>query len=117
MKNGRVVPVKATIKDVCTDSWVTSPAAVTVGVKNVATPSTNPAADAVETYADAGASSGNTNVFRWTTDATAPGGGFWIYNLDSKALFLVTNSFYRVDIYVGGVQATKTNWGILQPVK
>jgi hypothetical protein len=117
MKNGRTVPVKATIKDVCTDSWVTSPASVTVGVKKVATPTTTPAADAVETYADAGASSGNTNVFRWSADATAPGGGFWIYNLDSKALALVTNSYYRVDIYVGGIQATKTNWGILQPVK
>jgi hypothetical protein len=117
MKNGRTVPVKATIYDVCTQAYVTSPAVVNIGVKKVAAPLTNPAADAVETYADAGASSNNLNLFRWNADATSPTGGFWIYNLDSKGLALVTNSFYRVDIYVGGVQATKTDWGILQPVK
>jgi hypothetical protein len=71
----------------------------------------------VETYADAGASSANTSAFRWTSDATAPGGGFWIYNLDSKALALIVNNFYRVDAYVGSNLATGTTWGILQPVK
>jgi hypothetical protein len=117
MKNGRTVPVKATIYDLCARAYVTSPSVVTIGVKKVATPTTDPASDAIENYSDAGASSGNTNLFRWTSDSTAPGGGFWIYNLDSKALALVTNSYYRIDMYVGGVQATKTDWGILQPVK
>jgi hypothetical protein len=116
MKNGRTVPVKATIYDVCAQAYVTSPAVVTIGVKKT-TVSGTPTPDAVETYADAGASSSNTNLFRWNADSTSPTGGFWIYNLDSKALALVTNSYYRVDIYVGGVQATKTNWGVLQPVK
>jgi hypothetical protein len=45
--------------------------------------------DPVEEYADAGQSSAGTNLFRWATDSTVPGGGFWIYNLDSKALGLV----------------------------
>lgn len=116
MKNGRTVPVKATIYDVCTQAYVTSPAVVTIGVKKTNVSGT-PTPDAVETYADAGASSNGTNLFRWNPDATSPTGGFWIYNLDSKALALVTGSYYRVDIYVGGVQATKTNWGVLQPVK
>jgi hypothetical protein len=116
MKNGRVVPVKATIYDVCAQGYVTSPASVTIGVKKTNV-SGSPTPDAVESYSDAGASSNNTDLFRWNADSTSPTGGFWIYNLDSKGLALVTNSYYRVDIYVGGVQATKTNWGVLQPVK
>ncbi len=43
--------------------------------------------------------------------------GFWIYNLDSKALGLVVNNLYRVDVYVGLVKATVANWAVLQPVK
>jgi hypothetical protein len=116
MKNGRVVPVKAAIYDVCTQAYVTSPAVVTIGVKKTSVSGT-PTPDAVESYADAGASSSGTNLFRWNADTSSPTGGFWIYNLDSKALALATNSYYRVDIYVGGVQATKSNWGVLQPVK
>jgi len=46
-----------------------------------------------------------------------PGGGFWIYNLDSKALGLVVGTRYRVDIYVGPNQATRDTWAVLQPVK
>ncbi|MFL6025263.1 MAG: PKD domain-containing protein [Marmoricola sp.] len=118
MKNGRTVPVKATIFDICSNGgYVTSPAVVTVGVKKVTAPTTPPATDAVESYSDAGASSSNTNLFRWNADATSPTGGFWIYNLDSTGLKMITNSFYRIDIYVNGNQATKTDWAILQPVK
>jgi hypothetical protein len=117
MKNGRTVPVKATIEDLCAGGYVTSPSAVTIRVNKVTAPTTNPVADAVENYADAGASSSNTNLFRWNADATSPTGGFWIYNLDSKALALQTNSFYRVDIWVDSAKATTDNWGILQPVK
>ncbi|MBW8751812.1 MAG: PKD domain-containing protein [Propionibacteriales bacterium] len=117
MKSGRVVPVKASIYDYCAQAYVTSPAAVTINLQKVATPTTAPNPDPVESYADAGASSSNTNLFRWTTDSTAPGGGFWIYNLDSKALALVVGQYYRIDIKVNGVLATGTDWAILQPVK
>ncbi len=117
MKNGRTVPVKATIFDTCSNGgYVTAPAAVTVGVKK-STTSTSATPDPVETYSDAGASSGNTEAFRWNADATSPTGGFWIYNLDSKGLGLTTNTVYRIDIYVDGSQATKTDWALLQPVK
>lgn len=116
MKNGRVVPVKVTLYDVCAQGYVMAPAAVTIQVSKTSGTASIPA-DPVEAYADAGSSSGGTDAFRWTTDATVPGGGFWIYNLDSKALGLVTNNFYRVDAYVNGVKATMTDWGVLQPVK
>jgi hypothetical protein len=115
MKNGRVVPVKATIYDVCAQAYVTDPSNVTIKISK--TSGTNSTSDPVEEYADAGQSSSSTNAFRWTTDATAPAGGFWIYNLDSKALGLVVNNFYRVDVYVGAAKATVATWGVLQPVK
>ena len=115
MKNGRVVPVKATIYDTCAQAYVVDPASVTIKVSK--TSGTSSTSDPVEEYADAGQSSSNTNTFRWTWDATAPAGGFWIYNLDSKALGLVVNNYYRLDIYVGAVKATVATWGVLQPVK
>jgi hypothetical protein len=108
MKNGRVVPVKVTLYDDCAQAIVTDPAAVTIKVSKTSGGGTG---DPVEEYADAGESSAGTDLFRWSTD------GFWIYNLDSKALGLVVNNAYRVDIYVGGVQATVSNWAVLQPVK
>ena len=120
MKSGRTVPVKATIYDLCAQSYVTS-GTVSINVQKVATPQAGASPDAVETYADAGASSSNTQGFRWSADASVPGGGFWIYNLDSKALALAINQYYRIDIWIGGYpsgkQATKTDWAILQPVK
>jgi hypothetical protein len=109
MKNGRVVPVKAKIYDDCVGSFVTDPATdVTIKVSKTAG---GGAGDPVEEYADAGQSSAGTNGFRWSSD------GFWIYNLDSKALGLVVGSDYRVDIYVGSVKATDDSWAVLQPVK
>jgi hypothetical protein len=118
MKNGRVVPVKATIFDVCRASYVNDPTTeVTIKVSKT---SGSGNSDPVEEYADAGQSSAGTNRFRWTTDSSVPGGGFWIYNLDSKALGLVVNNLYRVDIYVGPNQATlatRDTWAVLQPVK
>jgi K319L-like, PKD domain len=110
MKNGRVVPVKATIYDDCVKSFVTDPAA-NVTIKVSKTSGGGGAGDPVEEYADAGQSSAGTNAFRWSSD------GFWIYNLDSKALGLVVDNAYRVDIYVGAVKATTSNWAVLQPVK
>jgi hypothetical protein len=115
MKNGRVVPVKATIFDVCRASYVNDPTTeVTIKVSKT---SGSGNSDPVEEYADAGQSSAGTNRFRWTTDSSVPGGGFWIYNLDSKALGLVVGTRYRVDIYVGPNQATRDTWAVLQPVK
>jgi hypothetical protein len=118
MKNGRVVPVKATIFDVCRASYVNDPTTeVTIKVSKT---NGDGIPDPVEEYADAGQSSAGTNRFRWTTDSSVPGGGFWIYNLDSKALGLVVGTRYRVDIYVGpnwATLATRDTWAVLQPVK
>lgn len=114
MKNGRVVPVKVVIYDVCSHSYITDGANVTIAVSKTSGTGTG---DPVEEYSDAGQSSGNTNLFRWTSDASALGGGFWIYNLDSKALGLVVNNLYRVDVSVGGIKATVDTWAVLQPVK
>jgi PKD repeat protein len=83
MKSGRVVPVKVTIYDVCAQADVTDPAAVVKIFLSTGT-SNGTANDAVEVYADAGYSNSNTLNFRWISDSTAPSGGFWIYNLDSK---------------------------------
>lgn len=116
MKNGRTVPVKSTIKDLCANAYVTSPSVVTIKVSKTTLESTA-APDPLESYADAGASSDNTNLFRWNPDSTSPTGGFWIYNLDSKALGLTTNITYRIDICVDGKKATVTDWAILKPVK
>jgi len=109
MKNGRVVPVKVTLFDECGLTPVTDPStAVTIKLSKTSGSGTG---DPVEEYADAGQSSAGTNAFRWSAD------GFWIYNLDSKALGLIVNNYYRVDVYVGVVKATVDNWGVLQPVK
>jgi len=115
MKSGRVVPVKATIYDVCAQDYVTDPTTqVTIKVSKTSGTGTG---DPVEEYADAGQSSAGTNLFRWTTDSTVLGGGFWIYNLDSKALGLVVNNLYRIDINVGANLATRDTWAVLAPVK
>jgi PKD repeat protein len=108
MKNGRVVPVKARITDLCSGAELTGPGPV-VTIKVSKTSGTG-VGDPVEEYADAGSSSAGTDEFR-------PADGFWIYNLDSGALGLVTGNLYRVDVWVDGVKATVSNWAVLQPVK
>jgi hypothetical protein len=76
-------------------------------------------ADPIDEYADAGSSNGNTNLFRWTSGSP----GFWIYNLDTKALGLVTNNCYRLDVYLNattGPTAIKLStgvWAIFKPVR
>lgn len=121
MKSGRVVPVKATIYDYCSGTYVTDPEAVVKIVVKATTIGSLADNDAVEIYADAGASNSNTLQFRWSADSTAPGGGFWIYNLDSKTAMngsaMVVNTTYRVDIFVGSARATGTTWALLKPVK
>jgi hypothetical protein len=120
MKSGRTVPVKVTIYDDCAQAYVTDPSAA-VKIYLSAGTSTGGSNDAVEVYADAGASNSNTLYFRWTSDAAAPGGGFWIYNLDSRTALngsaLAINSTYRVDIFVGAVKATISKYALLKPVK
>lgn len=121
MKSGRVVPVKAVIYDYCSGTYVTDPAAVVKIVVKATTIGSLADNDAVEIYADAGASNSNTLQFRWSADSTAPGGGFWIYNLDSKTAIggsaMVVNTTYRVDVFVGSARATGTTWALLKPVK
>ena len=120
MKSGRVVPVKVTIYDECAQTFVTDPTKV-VSIFLKAEGSTTTNNDAIEVYADAGVANGNTVNFRWTSDTSAPGGGFWIYNLDSKTVLggspMVVNTTYRVDVFVGDVKATATMWALLKPVK
>jgi hypothetical protein len=72
--------------------------------------------DPIEEYADAGASSGGTNLFRWS----AP---HWTYNLDTRAVGMTNNSCYRLDVYIGSVtgptaiKASAMRWAIFKPVK
>jgi hypothetical protein len=124
MKAGRVVPVKLTIWDACTQAYLTDPTASVL--INVFASNANgvDSTDAVESYADAGASSGNTRNFRWTVDATAPGGGFWIYNLDSRTVInggaMVVGTTYRVDVWagaIGGDKVTTNDWAYLAATK
>ncbi len=111
MKNGRVVPVKITIRDLCSGADLTdSSANVTIKVTKAIGTSGVGRPDRGVRPADAGNSNGGTNQFRWS-------GEHWIYNLDSKAIGLTVGNRYRVDVYVGGVRATVTTWAILAPVK
>ena len=109
MLSARLVPVKITIYDKCAKSNVTDPNRV-VKIASGKVGDGGGVLDSIETYADAGASSAGTNLFRYSS-------GLWIYNLDSKALGMLVNSTYRIDAYVDGVKATKDTWGLLMPVK
>lgn len=108
-KNGRVIPVKVTITDDCSGDAVTGTSGEAVTVKLTKAAIAGTGADAVETYADAGQSSGNTDLFRWSAD------GFWIYNLDSKALGMASGSTYELKILVDGIAASMA--AALQPTK
>jgi len=107
-KNGRVIPVKVTITDDCTGNAVTGSTGETVTADVTKTPIVGSGSDAVESYADAGESSGNTNLFRFAD-------GYWIYNLDSKALGLTSGSSYELKVVVDGTTASET--AVLQPTK
>jgi hypothetical protein len=113
MKSGRVVPVKVTIYNQCTGMFLTDPSAnVTIALKvATAIPDDN---DAVEVYADPGASNGNTLNFRFAD-------GFWIYNLDSRTVLdgspLAVGTQYKIDIWVNSVKATTSQWALLTPKK
>jgi hypothetical protein len=112
-KNGRVIPVKVQIFKNGTAILETS----TVLMKVVgAACSGGTGADAIEEYADAGLSNGNTNLFRWSSPQ-------WIYNLDTRAVGLTNNNCYRFDVYVTalsgptGIKASAATYAIFKPVK
>jgi len=113
VKRGRVIPVKVTIQNSC-GGYVTDTSgnAVTISVQTATF--TPKATDTVETFSDAGSSSGQTSAFRWVTDATANGGGYWIYNLDTSGFSVGTPKAAYVN-----VDSTKvlTNFAIVTPTK
>ncbi|HEY9500897.1 MAG TPA: hypothetical protein VIR01_04625, partial [Pyrinomonadaceae bacterium] len=114
-KNGRVIPVKVQIYK--------NGVPVETGTVLMRVMGSNCAADdgnsLVEEYADAGNSNGNTNLFRW--NAGTP--GFWIYNLDTKALGLATNNCYRLDVYLNSytgptaIKLSTSIFALFKPVK
>jgi hypothetical protein len=114
-KNGRVIPVKVQINK--------NGVPVETGTVLMRVMGSNCTADdgnsLVEEYADAGSSSGNTNLFRW--NAGTP--GFWIYNLDTKALGLATNNCYRLDVYLNSytgptaIKLSTSVFALFKPVK
>lgn len=108
VKNGRVVPFK--VKLSYDGSEMTS--GITPRFAFGSTSCTASATDAVEEIvADAGQSSANTSAFRWSDD------GFWIYNVDTSALGMATNSCYRLDVLVNGYRATASTYAILKPTR
>jgi hypothetical protein len=124
VKLGRVVPVKVLVTDNCANSfagaYVTDPATLVKIRAALAPASGGTLLDAVEQYADAGAANSDSLYFRWTSDATAPGGGFWIYNLDTKnfnQFVFASGQTYRIDATIGGVLATGNQYALLKMVK
>jgi VCBS repeat-containing protein len=112
-KNGRTVPVKVvvTLEGVPQTSSHLPEGALTIRV-TAASCTTWAPDDPVEEYVatDAGNSNGNTNQFRWS-------GSHWIYNLNTKGLGLITNSCYRLDVYLDGVKISTQRFAIFKPVK
>jgi len=114
-KNGRVIPVKVQIYK--------NGVAFETGTVLMRVMGSNCTADdgnsLVEEYADAGSSNGNTNLFRW--NAGTP--GFWIYNLDTKALGLATNNCYRLDVYLNSytgptaIKLSTSVFALFKPIK
>jgi Glucodextranase, domain B len=121
-KYGRVLPVKVLLslngQNQRADDLTAYGLTVQMGV-NGATCESGAAADAVEEFADAGASNGNTNLFRWD-----PAGMQWIYNLDTKAppgMTMTINRCYRLDVYVSDgpnkVKVSTTPYALFKPTK
>jgi hypothetical protein len=124
-KFGRVIPVKVT----ASTSLGGSPVALTqtvmtanglsliIGV-NGASCINGASSDDLEVYADAGSSSGGTNLFRWD-------GAQWIYNLDTghaPSVVMAIGTCYRLDVYVAdshGVKAliSSSTYAIFKPTK
>lgn len=111
-KNGKVIPVKVQLSQGGTAITDTNaPGPVTIAVSKLASCSTSAGSDPIATYADAGQSSAGTNQFRYDAATQA-----WVYNLDTKALGLVTGNCYRIDVSVNGSQVTNA-FAVFQPTK
>jgi hypothetical protein len=107
--------VKIVVWDNCANdfagAYVTDPSAIVRLAAGLAPAAGGTLLDSVEQYADAGSANNNTLLFRWTADLTAPGGGFWIYNLDTKNSVqtkFVLGSTYRIDAYINSFLASGT---------
>ncbi|MFB3915173.1 MAG: kelch repeat-containing protein [Terriglobales bacterium] len=116
-KNGRVIPVKVVInKTSATSSVAILSGNVLIGVNFWNCNTGAYISDSVDLYADAGSSSAGTNLFRLAD-------GYWIYNLDTKALGFTTNACYRLDVYYGAyagsaaVKLSSSTWAIFKPTK
>ena len=116
-KNGRVIPVKINVylEGVNQSSAQIAEGLLTINI-NPVTCGSSAVVDSVELYADAGQSNGSTNEFRANADG-------WIYNLDTRALNLVTNQCYRLDVYLKSsptspaVRISTQQFAIFKPVK
>jgi 2',3'-cyclic-nucleotide 2'-phosphodiesterase (5'-nucleotidase family) len=97
VKRGANIPVKATLFDICTQSYVTGPRA---GVTLAVGPTSGGAAAAPGPF-----------TLAWVADASVTGGGYWKYDYKSSAL--VTGTSYRFDIYVGSDLATRSRWAVV----
>ena len=84
---------------------------MTIAVSKLTSCSSSAGTDPIATYADAGQSSAGTNQFRYDAGAQT-----WIYNLDTKALGLVTGNCYRIDVSVNGTQVANA-FAVFQPTK
>lgn len=105
VKTGSTVPVKLTLFDICTQSYLTGPRAdVTLAV--------GPASGG------AAAAPGSLAV-SWVADPTVTGGGYWKHELKTKTALggspLVTGTSYRLDVYVGSDLATRSRWAVVRP--
>jgi hypothetical protein len=110
-KAGRTVPVKVNVYDDCALRQLNeADAAPNIKVSKATVPN-GAETDGIEVYSDAGSSNSGTDLFRWSAD------GFWIYNLDTKALNFFVGQSYRVDVKVGTTLATDDEWGLLATVK
>lgn len=110
-KNGRVIPVKVQITHGATPiTDLNAPGPVTIAVSGFSCATTT-ATDPVNSYADAGQSSAGSNQFNYDSTAQA-----WVYNLDTRALGLVTGNCYRIGVYVNGIQVTNA-FAVFQPTK
>ncbi|HLB19622.1 MAG TPA: hypothetical protein VK613_10880 [Gaiellaceae bacterium] len=120
-KYGRVIPVKVNLylngvsqTDVNLAAYGLT---LQIGVNSANCINGNVTTDVVETYADAGSSNGNTNLFRWSSPQ-------WIYNLDTgnaPSVVMLTNSCYRLDAYVSDgstkVLVSSIPYAIFKPTK
>jgi hypothetical protein len=100
-KNGRVVPVKVQLSDNGTPiTDQNAPGPVTIGVSHLSS-------------CAGGTSDSSVGTNQLTYDPTIAA---WKYNLDTKALGLVTGQCYRIDVSIDGVKVTNA-FAVFKPTK